>query len=429
MAVSMTPNSKLRCLGTPPLAQERAMQMINSRNDALKLDACDPLAGLKSRFIIPGGTTYLVGHSLGPATQSASEALSRAQAHWQTDIVRAWNSAGWIDLASNVGRQIAPLIGAKPEDIVVSDSVSVNLFKLAGAALNLVSSKRIIIEADEFPTDQYIATGLAELSGAELVKVPSIDGAKAVKGGGVLIKSLVNYRTGDIANAAQIEGSINPAKSIIIWDMSHATGIIPIDVKSANIRLAAGCTYKYLNGGPGAPAFIYARGDICEELISPLPGWLGHKSPFEFSGEYEPADHARRFIAGTPSILSLAALRGALEAYADVTPGQLSEKLCRQTELIRQRGLAMGLGSTSPENPFKRGGHISLIHDEGYAVVQALAARGIMADFRTPNIIRIGVHPLYISYADVWDVMEALEDILKARAWDTPEFKTRAKVT
>ncbi|MGJ8562412.1 MAG: aminotransferase class V-fold PLP-dependent enzyme [Alphaproteobacteria bacterium] len=401
-----------------------------SRAQALAYDAADPLAPLRAQFKIPGGMTYLVGHSLGPATHSALAAIRQtAETDWANDIVRGWNSADWINLAKTVGAKIAPLIGAKPHDVVICDSVSVNLFKLAASALPHAKTHEIMIEDDEFPTDQYIAKGLADLAAAKLTKLPAGAAMAALSGGGVLIKSAVNYRTAEIADMASFEDAARRSGALIVWDFSHATGIAPIDVAASGARLGAGCTYKYLNGGPGAPAFIYAREDIAKTLLSPLPGWLGHKTPFTFDADYAPADHAARFVAGTPPILSLSALSGALDVFRGLDMQRHAQKAQVMSSLALSRAAQMGLKTTSPPYPVKRGGHISLLHDNGYPIVQALAAQGIMADFRTPDTIRLGFNPLYISMTETWDVMDVLADILDTRAWDTSEFKMRAEVT
>ncbi len=406
------------------------LSILKTRADALAYDAQDPLGGHKDLFKIPDGMTYLVGHSLGPATHSALAALKNtAEQDWTREIVRGWNSADWISLPQTVGAKIAPLIGAAETDVIICDSVSVNLFKLAASALPLTGPNRLIIEDDEFPTDQYIAKGLCDLSGAIFDRVPAGSALHAMKGGGVLIKSAVNYRTAEIADMAAFEAAAKASGALIVWDLSHATGITALDLPGCGAALAAGCTYKYLNGGPGAPAFIYARSGIAAKLQSPLPGWLGHAAPFAFENDYRPAEMAARFVAGTPGILSLSALSGALDVFKDIDMTTLTAKARIMSEMVLSRAAQMGLKTASPCDPARRGGHISLIHENGYPVVQALAARGIMADFRTPDTIRFGLSPLYLSLTEIWDVMDALEDILETQSWDRPEFKTRAAVT
>ena len=401
-----------------------------SRAEAEALDRQDPLAAMRAQFKLPKDVIYLVGHSLGPAPLKAIARVKQAaESEWADGLVGSWNSAGWIDLAQMVGAQLAPLVGVKPDEMVVCDSVSVNLFKLAAAALPLCRSKTISIESDEFPTDQYIAKGLSDLSGAAFQRVAPGAGYEALAEGGVLIKSAVNYRTAEIIDIAKYERRVRQSGGVIVWDLSHATGIIKLDLAAKDARLAVGCTYKYLNGGPGAPAFIYARSDIVGKLQSPLAGWLGHKYPFAFDKDYQPADGTARFIAGTPSILSLSALSGALEVFNGLDINDIVTKSRTMGELCLARADSLGLKSTSPREASIRAGHISLLSDNGYPIVQALAACGIKSDFRTPDTIRFGFSPLFLRYIDVWDTLDALDEILTTKSWDQPKFKARQKVT
>lgn len=400
-----------------------------SHAEAQQRDRDDPLAGRQALFDLPDGIAYLVGHSLGPPPISAGARLSDAMQDWQQGLVRSWNSAGWIDLAERTGDQIAALIGAGPGEVIVADSVSVNLFKLAAAALPLARKYVLFVEEDEFPTDQYIAAGLGALSGAELRILPPGGSLDALKAGGLVIKSLVNYRSSEVADIAAHEREACQHGALILWDLSHAAGVLDLKLKADGARLAAGCTYKYLNGGPGAPAFVYAARDLAQELRSPLPGWMGHAAPFAFDGTYVPRDGAARFASGTPPILSLAALSGALDAMADVPLEALQGKARALGALAIERAVAMGLEILSPANDAVRGGHVSVRIEDGYPVVQALAARGVMADFRAPDTVRFGFSPLLLSYEMVWDAMEALADILATRSWDQPRFHARTKVT
>lgn len=397
--------------------------------EAARFDDDDPLASRRAHFDLPEGVTYLVGHSLGPASHSA---LSRVEAcareEWAEGLVRSWNSAGWIDLGKTVGRRLAPLIGAEAESVIVCDSVSVNLFKLAIAALPLVRTRSISIEDETFPTDQYIAESAAATAGALLRKMPQGTASAALREGGVLIKSAVNYRTGRVANIEELEAEARGAGAMIIWDLSHAVGVVPLALRKSGAKIAAGCTYKYLNGGPGAPSFLYAHEDVAERLETPIRGWLGHQSPFAFSSDYQPADGVGRFVAGTPPILSLSALDGALDAFENVDLADALQKSRALGELCLMRGEACGLQPASPPAA-ERGGHVSLRHTEGYAIVQALAAEGVLADFRTPDTIRFGLSPLFLSYTEVWRAMDVLAAVMAEGRWDQPAFKTRAKVT
>lgn len=409
---------------TPPL----------SRADCLALDASDPLRGVRERFALPDGVIYLDGHSLGPATRGTLARMETvARQEWASGLIRSWNSAGWIDLPQTVGAKIARLIGADAQDVHVTDSVSVNLFKLAAAALPLLGKEGqrpyVMYEQGEFPTDASIVNGLCGMTGARPFQIGA-HGALTTFDGmhGVLIRSAVNYRTGEVADVAAYEAVAAKSGSLIIWDLSHATGVIDLDLKALGVKLAVGCTYKYLNGGPGAPAFVYVRG-MPERFMSPIWGWFGSKDQFNFDAHYEQKDGAAGFAAGTPPVLSLSALDAALDASVDVDMRMAAAKARALGDLIIARADAIGLQTISSRDGSKRGGHVSLVHDNGYAIVQALIARGIVPDFRSPDAMRFGVAPLYIRFVDVWDAMDQLADILETRGWDRPEFHARAKVT
>ena len=404
-------------------------QAPTTREEALQRDAADPLADRAALFDLPDGVTYLVGHSLGPPPKGARDRLAAAQADWAGDLVRSWNSAGWIDLAERTGDRLAALIGAGPGEVIVADSVSVNLFKLAAAALPQAKTYALFVEEDEFPTDQYIAAGLGGLSGAEVRLLAPGGSFGALTAGGVVIKSAVNYRSSEVADIAAHEREARRHGALIIWDLSHATGVLDLKLAADGAVLAAGCTYKYLNGGPGAPAFVFVAGELSPKLANPLPGWMGHAAPFAFDGRYVPRDGVARFASGTPPILSLAALSGALEAIEGAGLGQLQAKARALGALAVARAQAMGLDVLSPVEDGRRGGHVSLRIADGYPVVQALAARGVMADFRAPDTVRFGFSPLFLSYQAAWNAMAALAEILESRSWDQPQFHARAKVT
>jgi len=400
-----------------------------TRAEALQRDAADPLVQRAALFDLPEGVTYLVGHSLGPPPKGARDRLAAAHADWAGDLVRSWNSAGWIDLAERTGDQLAALIGALPGEVIVADSVSVNLFKLAAAALPQARTYALFVEEDEFPTDQYIAAGLGGLSGAEVRQVAPGGSFDALKAGGVVIKSAVNYRSAEVTDIAAHEREARRHGALIIWDLSHASGVLDMQLTKDGAVLGAGCTYKYLNGGPGAPAFVYVAAELAPRLANPLPGWMGHAAPFAFDSRYVPRDGAARFASGTPPILSLAALSGALEAMEGVDLNQLQAKARGLGALAIARAQAMGLDVLCPVEDGRRGGHVSVRIREGYPVVQALAARGVMADFRAPDTVRFGFSPLFLSYEAVWNAMAALAEILESRSWDQPQFHARAKVT
>lgn len=400
-----------------------------SRDDCLVLDRQDPLLAARAAFSMPDGAIYLCGHSLGPPPASSLESLDKAaRQEWAQGLVRSWNMAGWFDLCTTLGAKIAALTGVKAEEILIAESVSTNLFKLAAAALPLAGSRTIVVEEDDFPTDQYIAEGLSRTAGARFERAGQGEGLDlACQNGGVLIKSAVNYRSAAVTDMAAEEEKAASHGAIIVWDLSHAAGVLDLDLSA--VRLAVGCTYKYLNGGPGAPAFLYARSDIVDRMETPLPGWMGHAAPFAFSPDYVPAEGVQRFANGTPPILSVSALAGALQAFEGVNPADLEAKARALGDLCLTRAGAMGLSSPCPGIGARRGGHITLLHQEGYAIIRALLARNIIGDFRAPDAMRFGFSPLFVTHTQVWDAMDALEDILATEEWDQPAFRARAKVT
>lgn len=404
---------------------------ITARDDALAADKADPFAGARDDFVLPDGVTYMVGHSLGPPTKAALAAVDRgARDSWAKGLVGSWNSAGWFNLAATLGARLSGMIGASPDEVMITDTVSVNLFKLAASALPLTQGARqICVDADEFPTDQYIAQSFADLSGIECKRVAAGEDLSVLAKGGVYIKSAVNYRSGARVDMAAYEVIARKSGALIIWDLSHAAGVMALEMHGSGAKLATGCTYKYLNGGPGAPSFLYAANDLISKLKTPLPGWMGHAMPFDFNPHYVPQDSAARFASGTPPILSLCALDGALQSFEGVDMAALDAKSGTLGDLCIDRADALGLTVSSPREAKLRGGHVSLQIDNGYPITRALHARGFHTDFRTPDTVRFGLSPLYIRYVDVWDVMKTLGDLLSSGAWDRPEFHARSKVT
>lgn len=398
-----------------------------SRNDALTLDGADPLRRFKGAFDLPAGVIYLDGNSLGPPPRAALARIQQTAEHeWGRDLVGSWNSAGWFDMPKTCGAKVAALIGAPPDDVIVADSVSVNLFKLA-AALHRETGGPIRFFENEFPTDGYILQGLASLTDASLRTLKS--GADPfVEQGGVLVLSVVDYKSADIVDIAATEIKARAAGVSIIWDLSHGAGLLPLALHRDGARYAVGCGYKYLNGGPGAPAFVYAQSGA-GALNQPLSGWMGHKTPFAFETDYQPANNGRRFVCGTPPILSLSAFDAALDVFADVDLNAAASKAQRLGDMFLKRAMAAGLDTPSPLPGAPRGGHVSLRFDHGYEAVQALIARGVIGDFRTPNLMRFGFSPLYLSYTDVWDAADALIDVLETRAWRDEKFSRRDGVT
>ena len=396
-----------------------------TREEAEALDRGDPLKAHRAAFDLPAGVIYLDGNSLGPPPRVALERLRRcAQTEWRDGLIRSWNDAGWIDLPLRAGAKIARLIGVRDDAVVVCDSVSANLFKLAGALLQRRRGAALAVSADEFPTDQYILEGLSRLTGAVLIRLSE---GEAPPLGAVLVKSLVHYRTAAVADIAAAEREAAARGAEIIWDLSHATGAIVIDAGANGARFAVGCGYKYLNGGPGAPAFVHVRGDEAERLSQPLSGWMGAKSPFSFSSAYEPSRGAARFACGTPPILSLAALDAALAIFDGVDLAAIERKAGGLRAMFLAAGEEAGLAPVAAGA--RPGAHVAFRHPDGYAIVQALIARGVIGDFRAPDILRFGFSPLFLSYADVWSAGSILRDVMASGAWRDPHYARRGKVT
>lgn len=400
-----------------------------SRAEAEALDAQDPLRGIRERFDLEDGVIYLDGNSLGPPTKSALDRLQQtACIEWKRDLIRSWNGAGWIDLPQSCGRKIASLIGVDGDNVLVCDSVSVNIFKLASALLKR-SPGGIAYERGEFPTDAYILQGLARLTGAPITPLPHNEPNALSNDVSVLVKSAVHYKTAVVADIAMWERTASEKGFSIIWDLSHAAGILDIDLKKAAAKYAVGCGYKFLNGGPGAPGYVYVAAENIEGLAQPLSGWMGHAAPFDFADDYAPAQGIKRFACGTPPILSMAALDAALDAFDGVSLSAVEEKSRALGDIFISLSAAIGLETTVPGVGGRRGGHVSLPHPNGYAIMQALIAQGIIGDFRPPDLMRFGFSPLYTRYTDIWDAAEALGTILKTETWRDPTFAERKKVT
>ena len=404
------------------------MKLPKNRDEALALDATDPLADKRDMFHLPDDVVYLVGHSLGPSSYMAIDAVKLClDQEWRTGLVESWNSAGWFDMAKDLGGAIAPLIGVSADEVMITDTVSINLFKLAGAALPLVKTKAIFVDADEFPTDQYMADSLASLKNIPCHRVS--EEAAALNSGGIYIKSAVGYRNSTRIDMKAYETQAGQSGTLIIWDLSHATGVIALDLQAAGARLATGCTYKYLNAGPGAPSFVYVAKSLSRAIVTPLPGWMGHARPFAFEGHYTPAKGVTRFASGTPPILSLSALKGALACFEGISVSDLEHKTGQLGDLCTGLARKLGVKVTSPLDSAKRGGHVSIEVGNGYAISRALHDRGFHTDFRTPSTIRFGLSPLYIRFVDIWDVMQALSEIITNKQWDKPKYLKQNKVT
>ena len=453
---------------------------MTTRQECLARDRADPLATLRDAFDLPDGVIYLDGNSLGVLPKAAPARLASVIQHeWGTDLIRSWNTAGWIDLPQRIGDKIARLVGAAPGEVIVGDSTSVNLYKVLSAAAGLVGNqdglRTILSERSNFPTDLYIADSVAKAHGLELRLIEAheieaqLDGSVAI-----LMLTHVNYRSGRVHDMPALTRAAHAAGAVVVWDLCHSAGALPVDLKRSDADFAVGCTYKYLNGGPGAPAFVWAhprhtaRMDR-EQLRQPLSGWLGHAAPFQFTPDYRPAAGIQRFVCGTPPVLSMAALECGVDVFAQSEAfggmAALREKSLALTslfiELVEQRCAGLGLELATPREPKLRGSQVSFARDEGgYAVMQALIARGVIGDFRagameppargtapppegvrtrlgrpgagpdtSADLLRFGFTPLYTRFVDVWDAVEHLLAVLQSGEWREARFAARAAVT
>jgi kynureninase len=429
-----------------------------TRDECAARDAADPLAPLRAGFelsrVDAEGLIYLDGNSLGVLPRATAARLRQvAEEEWGAGLIRSWNTAGWITLARRIGDKIARLVGARPGEVVVSDSTSVNLYKVLSAAIAVAKGRdqnrrKILSERTNFPTDLYIADTIAREHGLELVlvdqeEIPACVGRDAA----VVMLTHVNYRTGYMHPMAGTTRAAHGAGAVMVWDLAHSAGAVPVNLHGLAADEAAdfavGCGYKYLNGGPGAPAFAWAHPAHTSWMDQtgwrqPLSGWLGHAAPFRFDTAYTPAPGMARFVCGTPPVLSMAALEcgvdsvlaaeqvGGIEAIRAKSIG-LTDLFI---ELVKERCGGHGLGIASPAAPGDRGSQVSLTHPtHGYEIVQALIARGVIGDFRAPDILRFGFTPLYTRFADAWDAVDRLAAILESGEWRDPGFAVRAAVT
>lgn len=402
---------------------------------AQDLDAADRLAFARERFRLPDGVIYLDGNSLGALPVATPQALAdTAQRQWGDDLIESWNKHNWIDWPTRIAARLAPIVGAKSNELLIADSTSVCLFKLLAAAVRVrPGRKTILTQQRNFPTDLYVVQGLADMLGLTVMAVEpdaiigSIDDDTAV-----ITLTHVDYRSGSIHDIAAINAAAQAAGALTVWDLSHSAGACQLDLDGAGCDLAVGCGYKYLNGGPGAPAFIYIAERLQSELANPLQGWMGHAEPFAFVDDYRPAEGMLKFLTGTPSILALAALDAGLATFDGIAMADLAAKSRALSALFIEEVEARcgnEVRLASPRDAAERGSHVVFAHPEGYAVMQALIARGVIGDFRAPDLMRFGFAPLYNAHAEMVRAAEILAEILVSREWNQPRFKARAKVT
>jgi len=406
-----------------------------TRDEARALDAADPLREMRERFVLRDGVIYLDGNSLGALPKATSPALfDTVERQWGEDLITSWNKHGWIDWPNRIAARLAPIVGARPSELLIADSTSVCLFKLlASAVAARPGRKTILTQERNFPTDLYVAQGLADMLGLQLSAVPAGSVAAAIdEDTAVVTLTHVDYRTGAFHDMTAINARAHDAGALTLWDLSHSAGAMHLDLRGSGCDLAVGCGYKYLNGGPGAPAFIFVADRLQPDLRPPLQGWMGHAEPFAFDDDYRPADGIARFLTGTPSVIALAALDAGLATFGGCSMSDVEAKARALTQLfINEVEARCGAEAqlVSPRAPAQRGSHISFAHPEGYAVMQALIARKVIGDFRAPDLMRFGFAPLYNSYEEAWAAAAALADILARREWEQERHRQRRKVT
>ncbi|CCG85873.1 kynureninase [Erwinia piriflorinigrans] len=413
------------------------------KNHCLILDEQDPLAHLRQQFTLPDGVIYLDGNSLGARPRNAGERARRViEQEWGDGLIRSWNSAGWQKLPQRLGDRLAALIGADAGEVAITDTTSINLFKVLSAALQVQAGREpqrrvIVSESSNFPSDLYIAEGLIRMLGQgyslRLVDSPQQLPAAIGQDTAVVMLTHVNYKSGYMHDMSEMTGAIHAAGALSIWDLAHSAGAVPVELKRSGADYAIGCTYKYLNGGPGAPAFLWVAPALCDLVPQPLSGWFGHARPFDMATHYQPGSGIVRYLCGTQPIVSLAMVECGMDIFAQTDMQSLRRKSLALSDLfiqrVEQRCAGYDLELITPRDHARRGSHVSFAHPEGYAVIQALIARGVIGDYREPGIMRFGFTPLYNCFSDVWQAVEILAQILEHKTWSQAQFQVRHSVT
>lgn len=405
-----------------------------THNDCLALDLQDPLAALRQQFNLPAHMIYLDGNSLGAQPKAAFDRARQViQEEWGNDLITSWNKAGWFDLPSRLGNLLAPLIGAQAEEVVITDSTSINLFKAIAAALQIQAQqadaahrKVIITERSNFPTDIYMAEGLTKWLDRgyqiHLIDSPEELHSAINQNTALVMLTHVNYRTGYLYDMAQVTTLAHQHGALCLWDLAHSAGAVEVDLHHAQADFAVGCCYKYLNGGPGAPAFIWVPQRHQAQFHHPLTGWWGHAAPFAMQPNFNATPNIRRALCGTQPIVSLAMIESGLQIFAQTTMPAIRRKSLALTDLfiklVEARCAQHQLSLVTPREHAERGSHVSFTHEHAYAVIQALIGRGVVGDYREPGIMRFGFTPLYTSFDDVWNAVDALTDILDNQLYD-----------
>ncbi len=405
------------------------------RNACAALDAADPIAGFRERFLDDGSTIYLDGNSMGRLPKAALSRLQEMAEHeWGTILVRGWTESGWMDSPLRVGHAIGELIGAMPGEVIIADSTSVSLFKLITAVLRARPRRRIVLtEGSNFPTDLYIAQGVVDLLGCELRVVERAELFDALDDDTALLcLTHVDFRNGERHDMAALSAAAHAVGALALWDLSHSAGAVEIQLQRDGADLAVGCGYKYLNGGPGAPAFLHVSTALQDELRNPIQGWLGHATPFTFQPDYQPANGIRAWMSGSPPVLAIGALGVGVDLHLDAGPRRIGEKAALLTEvfirLARARLEPIGFGIATPTDPAQRGAQVSLRHPDGLAIVRAVGDRGVIGDFRPPDLCRFGLAPLYTRFVDLWDSVERIVDVVESGTFRLPRYQQEVAI-
>lgn len=417
--------------------------MIAGRKDLEALDLADELRGFRGQFDLPPDVIYLDGNSLGALPRRTRERIGAVvEREWGRDLIRSWNAADWISLPQRTGDKIAALIGAGKGEVVAGDSTSVNLFKALSVALRVNPERRLIVsEAANFPTDLYVLDGVIAQIGrdCELLLVEGTEEALetvlAERGPDVaaVLLTHVHYCTARMYDMRRVTSAAHEAGSVVIWDLSHSAGAVPVHLNGCDADFAVGCGYKHLNGGPGAPAFIYVARRFHDRFTQPISGWMGDARPFEFRPVYEPAPGISRYLSGTPPVIAMSALEASVELLLEAPTEALRRKSLALSDafigLMDRHCDGFGLELTSPREGARRGSHLSYRHSASYPVIQALIHSGVVGDCRPPDLMRFGFAPLYLRYVDIWDAVMRIAEVLRTRAWDRAEFRSRQPVT
>ena len=409
-----------------------------TRKDLEQFDQEDPLAPFREEFFLPEGIIYLNGNSLGAMPRKAAERARRVvEVEWAEGLIGSMNTAGWYELPQTLGRKIAPLVGAKPNEVVLTDTTGIDQYKALAAALQIQPERRVIVmEGSNFPTDNYMAQGLvAQLDRGYSVRFAEADEMMDAIDEDVAVICIthVHYKTGNILDMATITERAHSVGAAAVWDLCHSLGAMPIDLNACDVDFAVSCTYKYLNAGPGAPALLFAAERHHGKYTQPLTGWYGHAEPFNFERDYRPAPDIRQMLSGTQPTLSLSLAEIGIDITLRADMNAIREKSMRMTslfiDLVEQRCCSHDISLVSPRDPERRGSQISFDHENGYPIVRAMHDRGVICDYREPGNIRFGFAPLYIRYVDAWDAVQQLMDILDSGVWNEEQYRRRVAVT